>query len=296
MIRRAVWKECRLPVCVGMGKTLTLAKLANHAAKKIEGYQGVCVLDNEVERQRVLKSVDVADVWGIGRRLSAKLKVMKVQTAWDLSRLDPAMAQRQFSIEMERTVRELNGQVCKQWDGVRADKKQIFSTRSLGERITELPLLQQAISKHVAIAAYKARKQHSMCKVMMCFANSSPYDAQPASIKSVHQFSYPTADTCVLTRTANAMLEAMFKPNVRYFKIGVGLLDLVDGKHTQLDFLNEQPDNPKLMGVFDALNQRYGADSVFLAAQGFEQKWAMRRERLSPQYTTRWGDLPVVRC
>lgn len=165
LIRRAVWKECRLPVCVGMGETLTLAKLANHAAKKIEGYQGVCILNNETARQQVLKSVDVSEVWGIGRRLSAKLKVMKVHTAWDLSRLESAVAQRQFNVDVERAVRELNGQVCKSWDQIRADKKQIFSTRSVGERIVDLHSLQQALSKHAAIAAYKARQQHSLCKV-----------------------------------------------------------------------------------------------------------------------------------
>ncbi|WP_153448282.1 Y-family DNA polymerase [Vibrio algicola] len=296
LIRRAVWKECRLPVCVGMGETLTLAKLANHAAKKIEGYQGVCILNNETARQQVLKSVDVSEVWGIGRRLSAKLKVMKVHTAWDLSRLEPAVAQRQFNVEVERTVRELNGQVCKSWDQIRADKKQIFSTRSVGERIVDLHSLQQALSKHTAIAAYKARQQHSLCKVLMCFAASSPYDAKPVSHKMVHSFAYPTSDTTVLTHTVMAMAKAMFQQGERYYKIGVGLLDLMEGKHAQIDFLNPKPDDPRLMAVFDGLNQRYGTDSVFLAAQGIEHKWAMRREMLSPQYTTKWGDLPVVRC
>lgn len=88
----------------------------------------------------------------------------------------------------------------------------------------------------------------------------------------------------------------MFQQGERYYKIGVGLLDLMEGKHAQIDFLNPKPDDPRLMAVFDGLNQRYGTDSVFLAAQGIEHKWAMRREMLSPQYTTRWGDLPVVRC
>ncbi|WP_153446849.1 Y-family DNA polymerase [Vibrio algicola] len=264
LIRRAVWKECRLPVCVGMGETLTLAKLANHAAKKIEGYQGVCILNNETARQQVLKSVDVSEVWGIGRRLSAKLKVMKVHTAWDLSRLEPAVAQRQFNVEVER--------------------------------IVYLHSLQQALSKHTAIAAYKARQQHSLCKVLMCFAASSPYDVKPVSHKMVHSFAYPTSDTTVLTHTVMAMAKAMFQQGERYYKIGVGLLDLVEGKHAQIDFLNPKPDDPRLMAVFDGLNQRYGTDSVFLAAQGIEHKWAMRRERLSPQYTTKWGDLPVVRC
>lgn len=296
LIRRAVWKECRLPVCVGMGKTLTLAKIANHAAKKIQGYHGVCVLDTEKERVDVLKLLPASEVWGIGRKLTAKLSIMGIKTAYDLACLDPKAAQRQFSVEVERTVRELNGQPCKTWDEAKADKKQIFSTRSVGKRIIDLPSLQQALSKHVAIASYKARQQQSLCQVLMCFAASSPYDAYPVNDKCIHRFAYPTSDTTVLTKTVMAMVEQMFKPDVRYYKIGVGLIDLVEGQHTQMDWLNPEPDDPRLMKVLDGLNQRYGRDSLFVAAQGTVEKWAMRRERLTPQYTTRWGDIPVVRC
>lgn len=296
VIRKSVWKECRLPVCVGMGSTLTLAKLANHAAKKVQGYRGVCVIDSEAERVALLKCIPVSEVWGIGRKLTAKLSLMGVKTAFDLACRDPHMAQRQFSVELERTIRELNGQRCKTWDEARADKQQIFSTRSVGRRIESLEELQQALSKHVGIAAMKARQQGSLCRVLMCFAASSPYDVNPVSDKAIHRFAYPTSDTCVLTHVVMKLAESMFKPNVRYYKIGVGLVDLVSGKHSQLDLLNPQPENTKLMQVFDGLNHRYGRDCVFLAAQGMEEKWAMRRDRLTPQYTTRWGDIPMVRC
>ncbi len=115
LIRRAVWKEARLPVCVGIGATLTLAKLANHAAKKLPGYNGVCVIDNEPDRIAILKSVEVGEVWGIGRRISKKLALMEINTAYDLASMPAGLARKQFSIEIERTVRELNGQACKQW-------------------------------------------------------------------------------------------------------------------------------------------------------------------------------------
>lgn len=296
LIRKSVWKECRLPVCVGMGPTLTLAKLANHAAKKIQGYQGVCVLDSDAERIHILKHVPVSEVWGIGRRLTTKLNVMGIKSAYDLACYDPMKAQRFFNVELERTVRELNGQACKQWDAIRADKKQIFSTRSVGTRITDLDTLQQALSKHVGIASAKVRKQQSLCKVIMCFASSSPFDAIPVSSKAVHHFPYPTSDTTVITQAVRQLAEQMFKPDVRYYKVGVGLVDLIDGKHAQIDWLNPNPDDPRLMKVLDGLNQRYGRDSLFVAAQGTVEKWAMRRERLTPQYTTKWGDIPVVRC
>lgn len=176
-LRRAVWRECRLPVCVGFGQTLTLAKVANHAAKKIEGYNGVCVLDSERECKAVLGQLHVSEVWGIGRKLTHRLEMMGINTALKLANYPPALIRKEFNVEVERTVRELNGQKCKGWDTARADKKQIFSTRSAGQRITDLESLQQALCKHANIASFKARKQKSLCRVMLCFANSSPFDS-----------------------------------------------------------------------------------------------------------------------
>ncbi|EDM67915.1 Nucleotidyltransferase/DNA polymerase involved in DNA repair [Moritella sp. PE36] len=295
-LRRAVWKECRLPVCVGMGSTLTLAKIANHAAKKIRGYNGVCVLDNDSERLQVLAQLKVDEVWGIGRKLSKQLAFMGIETALDLAKLPVGIARKDFNVEVERTVRELNGQPCKSWDTARADKKQIYSTRSVGERITELSALQQALSKHAGIASQKARKQGSLCKIMVCFAASSPFDDNPASFRAIHKFPYPTSDVTQITKVATQLANDLFQDGVRFYKIGVGLIDLVDGRYEQQDLFNPAPSNDKLMDVFDHLNQKYGRDTLFLGAQGIDKKWEMHRNMLTPQYTTKWLDLPQVRC
>lgn len=156
-IRKAVWKECRLPVCVGLGPTLTLAKLANHAAKNLPGYAGVCVLDTVAARQKVLLASAVGDVWGIGRRLTVKLQQMGIENAAQLAAMPAKLARQQFSIELERIVLDLNGIVAKNWSAIPTVQQQIFSTRSMGERITDVVSLQQALSKHAAIAAQKAR-------------------------------------------------------------------------------------------------------------------------------------------
>ncbi|HGF7231359.1 Y-family DNA polymerase [Vibrio cholerae] len=296
LLRRAVWRECRLPVCVGFGPTLTLAKVANHAAKKIEGYNGVCVLDNERERKAILGQLSVGDVWGIGRKITRRLELMGINTALKLANYPPALIRKEFNVEVERTVRELNGQKCKSWDTARADKKQIFSTRSAGQRITDLESLQQALCKHANIASFKARKQKSLCRVMLCFANSSPFDSLPVSRRAVHRFAYPTADVNQLTQAASQLAEQLFQQDVRFYKIGVGLIDLVDGQNEQPDLFNLTPNNPKLMNVYDTLNNKFGSETVFLAAQGISQKWSMRRQMLTPQYTTRWVDLPKIRC
>ncbi|MEZ8130373.1 Y-family DNA polymerase [Enterovibrio norvegicus] len=295
-LRHAVWKECRLAVGVGMGETLTLAKAANHAAKKLQGYNGVCVLDSETERIAVLSHMEAGDVWGVGRKIAARLKFQGVNSALQLSRMPLGLARKAFNVEVERTVRELNGEVCKGWDVARADKKQIFSTRSMGERIQDQESLRQALCKHAGIAATKLRAQGSLCSVLMVFAGNSPFDERPKSFKQMQHFAFPADDTAVITSAVAAMVPQLFQEGVRYYKVGVGLLDLVDAKHVQPDLFNTQPGNPALMQAFDGLNQRYGAGAVFMAAQGIDPKWGMRREFLSPQYTTRWGDVPVVRC
>ena len=296
LIRRAVWKEARLAVCVGIAETLTLAKIANHAAKKIENYKGVCFISNEQERCAILKQLSVGDVWGVGRRISKKLELMNIHTAFDLASMPAMLARKQFSIELERTVRELNGQACKVWDEARADKKQIFSTRSVGERITDLPSLSQALSKHIGIAAAKARKQGSNCKTMILFAGNSPHDERPVSYKAIVHFPCPTNCTVELTKAITEVENRLFREGARYYRVGVGLIDLVSEQYSQIDLFNQPKANPAMMAVLDTLNQRYGRDTVFVAAQGIEHRWAMRRDFLTPQYTTSWASLPFIKC
>lgn len=295
-IRRAVWKEARLAVCVDIGATLTLSKMANNAAKKLPGFNGVCVIDSESKRLAILQQLQVGDVWGIGRRITKKLALMNIHSALELANMPAGLARKQFSIEVERTVRELNGQICKQWDEARADKKQIFSTRSVGERITDFEQLHQALSKHAAIAAAKARKQGSSCKSMLVFASNSPYDEWPLSFKTTVHFPCSTDDTTVITTTVSNVVSQLYRPGVRYYRIGVGLIDLASTHNAQLDLFNQSKSNPALMRVYDDINQRYGTDTLFLAAQGSEQKWTMKRDLLTPQYTTNWNSLPQIKC
>ncbi|WP_417500405.1 DUF4113 domain-containing protein [Methylophaga sp.] len=143
---------------------------------------------------------------------------------------------------------------------------------------------------------HHAQQLLSLCRVMLSFASSSPFDDQPASFRSVHHFPYPTSDSTQLVKIASEAASKLFKPGVRYYKIGVGLIELTDGRHEQLDLLNPNPGNDKLMQVFDALNGQYGTGTLFLGAQGIEQKWHMRRDMLTPQYTTKWRDVPQIKC
>ncbi|EGR2227760.1 Y-family DNA polymerase [Vibrio parahaemolyticus] len=295
-IRRAVWKECRLPVCVGFGETLTLAKAANQIAKTRKELKGVCLIDSEPFRKDVLSKMPVNDVWGIGRRLSERMKFMGVTSALDLANMPPEKARREFNVNVERTVRELNGVRCLHWDSVASPKKEIFSTRSVGARIRDPESLREAIAKHCATASKKARQQNTLCRTMVVFAGNSPFDDRHIVKRATYRFSYPTADVTAITKAASSLMADIYSPEIDYYKIGVGFVEMVSGEQEQGDLFNPEPNNPKLMSVLDGLNHRFGDKTLFLGAEGIEQKWEMRREMLTPRYTSDWNSLPSIKC
>ena len=131
---------------------------------------------------------------------------------------------------------------------------------------------------------------------MIAFSSNSPFDTTPLSFKIIKHFAPPTNDTTTLIEAISVSLQQLFKPGVRYYKIGIGLLDLSNAKNQQLELFSSTKQNNELMQVLDAINQRYGSDSAFIAAQGIHQKWNMRRELLTPQYTTKWTDIPKIIC
>jgi DNA polymerase V len=296
-IRRAVWRETRLPVGVGFGCTLTLAKAANHASKRVSGYQGVAVIASESERVHILQNMLVSDVWGIGRRISKRLVLQGIDTAWQLSKAMPSIIKKDFSILISHTVHELNGNQRFSWDEVKAPKKQIFSTRSFGKRVTNILDLKQAIIMHCGIASKKLRSQNSQTLNIIVFAHNSIHDKEPFFRRAaIHQFSCPTSDSGVISSAAGKLVDQIFKPGIRFYKAGIGLLEIVDEKPNQQDLFAVSNDRPNLMTCMDGINDRYGKNTIFIAGQGIEQKFAMRRELLSPRYTTRLAELPIFRC
>ncbi len=296
-IRRAIWTEVRLPIGVGLGTTPTLAKAANHASKRIKGYRGVAVIDSEEARRYILSQMEVADVWGIGRKLSKRLNGMNIYTALDLANTRPEDMKKQFSVLVADTVSELNGQVKISWDDVRIPKQQIFSTRSFGNKVLDKQVLKEAIATHTAIVARKLRKQESLAVSMMIFAHNSPHGYEPYYRRAfVCHFPSPTNDTRLMTSAACSNIDEVFRQGVQFYKCGVGAIELIETTQYQHDLFTTSQDSPALMECIDQINHRYGRDTLRLAAQGIEQKFAMRRRFLSPQYTTRLCDLPKIYC
>jgi DNA polymerase V len=296
IIRRTVWRETKLPVGVGFGLTPTLAKAANHAAKKLSGFDGVAVIDTDASRQAILQRMSCEDVWGIGKRLAKKLKIMNIHTAWQLAQQSPKAMRRAFSVVVERTVSELNGVTCLNWDDVRQDKHEIFSTRSFGERLCEPNAVKTALINHVTIVAHKLRIQKSLARQLYIFAASSSHKDVFYKKSFIYKFASPTNDTCVMANAISAVFDQVYQPAVRFYKCGVGALELTSQQFQQDDLFNKRPDNPQLMDCLDAINTRYGKGMLSVASSKLNDRWHMNRAFLSPRYTTRWCDIPKIHC
>jgi DNA polymerase V len=295
-IRRAVWQETRLPVGVGFGSTPTLAKAANHAAKKLAGYNGVAVADDVTSRKDMLSKMAVTDVWGIGSRLGKRLNVLGINSAWDLASQSPKTMRSQFSIMVERTVNELNGIVCLNWDEVKQAKKEIFSTRSFGQRINEEHQLKAALVSHGAIVGRKLRQQRSRVKRLVISAASSPHDDNYYNKSIIYEFLVATDNTLSIANAISAVFDCVYASGVNFYRCGVGAIELENTQFKQGDLFSLNEEDPELMRCYDGINTRYGNDTLQLAAQGKIDKWHMRREFLSPSFTSKWRDIPKISC
>lgn len=295
-IRRVIWKETRLPVGVGFGTTPTLAKAANHAAKKLSGFNGVAVIDSNQSSMEILKRMSVTDVWGIGNRLGKKLNLMGIQTAAQLAQQSPQNMRRQFSVVVERTINELNGIPCLSWDEVKAPKKEMFSTRSFGQRITDYESLMFALVTHGVIVGKKLRQQGSLVKRLMVFAASSPHDNQYYKKSFIYEFPVATDNNSQIASAINMALREIFQSGIYFYRCGVGAITLDSQQYQQPDLFTPAQPSPLIMSCFDKVNQRYGQGAMTLASEGRAEKWQMRRSFLSPQYTSNWRDIPKITC
>jgi DNA polymerase V len=315
-IRARILQWTGLPTCIGIAPTKTLAKLANHISKTAERKPGVypdhhaqiCNLGalSKGERDELLKATDVGDVWGVGRRIGAQLVEAGVTNALDLARLDPAAVKARWSVVLERTVRELNGVACVEFEEVSGDKKQIACTRSFGRPVTELAHLQEALTEFSTRAAEKLRRQKGHAGQVMAFIRTSPFRQKDPqySRSAVVPLPSPTADTAQIAEAAIAVLHAIYKPGFNYAKAGVMLLDLQPETRHQFtldlgDEAEQKAARAKLMQTLDGVNQRYGRGTLKLASAGTQTQyraWQMRQERKTPGYTTDWDGLAVVRA
>jgi len=300
-IRETVLSRTYLTVGVGIAQTKTLAKLANHVAKKWQRQTGGVVdLSNFEKQRKLIAALPVDEVWGVGRRISKKLEAMGIKTVLQLADTDIRFIRKHFNVVLERTVRELRGEPCLGLEEFAPVKQEIVCSRSFGGRITEYHEMWQAICSYSTRAAEKLRSEHQYCRFISAFVKTSPfalnepYYGNSASVKLLT----PTQDSRDIIGAATRCLDAIWRDGHRYQKAGVMLGDFYSQGVAQLNLFDDnapRQNSEKLMEVLDQLNSKDGRGTLYFAGQGIQTAWQMKREMLSPRYTTRYSDLLKVR-
>ncbi len=307
-IRKRVRQWVGIPTCVGIAPTKTLAKLANHVAKKRPEFGGVCDftrMDSQA-LAALLAGFAATDVWGVGRQWGARLKDLGIVTARDLMQADAPSIRAQFGVVMERTVSELRGTGCRPLEAIAPDKKQILSSRSFGRATEDVEELAESVTWHVCTAAEKLRRQGSACTVLQVFLKTNPFKPELPQHHptATVRLGAPTDDSLRMVGAAVRAVRGLYRPGFHYHKVGVILVELQPKTVRQLDLFDDLPSvssagvtaRERLMLALDRINREEGRGALRFASEGVDHRWRMRREKVSPAYTTRWEDLPVARA
>lgn len=293
-IRKTVRKWTGMPVSIGIAPTKTLAKVANHIAKKSKDKNGIYELNDDKIIEDALENFPIDDLWGIGRRYSKYLLRNGINTALQLRNTNDNWIKKNLSVMGLRLVKELRGIPCISLETVTPVKKGIRTARSFGKMITSIEPVKEAVATFAARCAEKLRKQRSCANVLSVFIETNRFKENELQYNNskVMRFPVATNSTPELIHYAITGLKMIYKSGYKYKKAGVFVTGIVPDNQIQyglFDTVNSR--YKKLMPVYDQLNKTMGRDVVRYAAQGFDRKWKLRQEKLSPCYTTRWDDI-----
>ena len=295
-IRTSVLRWTGIPVSIGIAPTKTLAKVANHIAKK-SADTGVQDMRDPVLRDEVLAGLPVEEVWGIAGRWGAKLRAIGVTTALQLAGAEPKLLRRHFGVVVERIALELGGVSCQDLEEA-VPRKQIVSSKSFGSPVTGFEPMAEALANYAATACEKLRRQGSKAGGIHVFLATNrfkpgePQYRNGAAVDLVH----PSSDTGFIVKRARELMFRLYREGYSYKKCGIMLLDLVpeDRLQDHLFVRQDQSRGDTAMRVMDGINRSMGPGTVFVGAQGVERSWRMRYGRRSPRYTTKWAELLKV--
>jgi len=299
-LRATVEAWTGIPVSVGIGSTKTLAKVANRFAKKQPRCRGVFDFGTSPDPDRVLRWTEIGDVWGIGPRHAKRLRAMGVNDALAFRALTRDWVKRKMTVTGLHTLLELRGWPCFDFAAGPAAKQTIVSSRSFGHPVTALDDMLEATAQYTTRAAEKLRKQDSVASNILVFLQTNSFKLGDPQYSNAHSIplAVSTAHTPTLIRAALSGMERIYKEGYAYKKCGVMLSGLEPANGRWLNLLelppDDRPDERPLMKAVDALNARWGRDTVSFAASGVEQGWRMKRNLRSPRYTTAWTELLTV--
>jgi DNA polymerase V len=302
-IKVTVEQYTGIPISVGMAPTKTLAKLANHVGKRWPGFGGVCILN--ADNKKILENIEIAEVWGVGRSLRVQLNQMGIENTWQLANTDPRAIRRRFSVVVERMVRELQGTPCLELETTPPHPGQIIVSRGFKGRTHGWQNLREAVSLYATRAAEKARERNVHASAVTVTIRTSPFDQPQANHQqsgyyknsATSPITTPTSDSDIIVSAAEAALLRIYKSGYRYQKAGIMLSGLTLPTERQGNlFAHTQgaSNNTNLWHTVDKLNNRFGRETIQLAASGIKRPWWIARGYLSPCYTTRLQDIKKV--
>ncbi|WP_426215839.1 translesion error-prone DNA polymerase V subunit UmuC [Pseudomonas sp. DWRC2-2] len=300
-MRSTLLKRTGIPVGVGIARTKTLAKLANHTAKRLPDITGGVVdLCDPFKRDWTLRNTDVGEVWGVGKRMKLHLEGMGIRTAMDLAKADAWMLRQKFSVVIEKTARELAGTPCLELGEADPPKQEICCSRMFGTRLTDIEPIKEAVATYTQRAAEKLRAQNSLCKKIRVSIRTGMFNPEEAKYANgaLVELPYPTNDVRLMTKAATEAVNRLFRPGFKYSKAEVLLMDLRQpGEFTDDLFAKSQPTMAdKVMSVLDEINGRWGKGVLRVASVPVAPGWAMRRELMSQSYTTKVDQLWTVKA
>ncbi len=297
-ISKRCYKLTSIPVSVGIAPTKTLAKIASKLCKQYPRLQGGCYMHRPEDIEKVLHKYPIEDVWGIGRRTSAKLKLMGINTAYDYTQLSESRVRSLFNITGLRTWKELQGTPCIEFEDGFEAKQSICVSRSFSSEIYNVKELQEQIANFGASMAEKLRKQGSVTSEMVVFAYTNRFkENEPQTHSSaLISFTTPTSDVRSIVSKTVATIKSIFKQGYGYKKAGVIATKIVSDKHIMHSLFEDTSATErehKITSVLDSINKTFGKGTIKLAIQGSGQIKSSS-DNQSPHYTTLWSDIPKV--
>jgi DNA polymerase V len=297
-LRATIKQWTGIPVTIGIGYSKTLAKIANHHAKKNK--LEVFDIRDEQLRTNILSNMNVEDIWGIGRRLKVRLNVVGIYKALQLREADPKFIRKQFGVVGEKTVYELRGLACMELEVVPPARKNIVSAKSFCRMLTKLEEVEEALSHYTAMTCMKMRAQRSKVHGINVFIETNYYTDMLNFYhnSSSYYFDLATSDTRQIITYAKRCLSKIFIQGHMYKKVGIMLLDLVDEDYNQGSLLSEaklEVKSSQVMSLLDNVNAKMGRNTLFFAAQGAERTWQTRAAFKSNNYTGDWNQLIEIK-
>ena len=298
-MRDTVKKHTGIPISIGIASTKTLAKVANHCAKRFTK-KGVYVLKRKDHISEILKSMPVSKLWGVGSRYSRMLRSYGVDNAHEFVSLDEKWVLEKMTVMGLRIQRELKGESCISMDINPSPKKNICTSRSFGTKVRDFQSLKESISSHAARCAEKLRLEKGCARYVSVVIKTNPFsDSDYYCGYKSSSFDVPTNDTLDIINAAENILRSIYKKGLEYKKSGVIVGDIIPQNQVQLNLFDmdeKRIKRKKLDSTVDIINQAMGRSTIHIGSQGISKNWQLKREKLSPCYTTKWDDLLTINC